>query len=210
MIMRLSVLLILLISFDGLCPGQASRRKFEDWENLVTDGWASIDQCVDLTANEREGLIDAIAAELRPEMSQFGIKSERDVRNEAAQTLIRSVDLSGKGSKEFLAQGVGQFQCSPTGNCSAWIFRRRGHSYSAILNRGAVHGFAILPSFTNGIRDIVLHQHGSATSFEMKLFRFTGSAYRQAPCYNADFRVLGPDGEVHQLENPRMTPCQRR
>jgi len=92
-----------------------------------------------------------------------------------------------------LAQAVDPFGffCSPTGNCEVWIFRQAGDKYSVILNRGTVQNFTIQPTITKGFHDIVLGQQGSATEEGLTLFRFDGSAYRLAACYEAGWEVLG-------------------
>jgi hypothetical protein len=198
---------LLLALAGAVCLGQTSPSRFKDWWKIEDDNWKSIAESVGLSPTDRDRLVDAVALQLRPSMRDMGIASEGGLRKAAAQTWVKAVDLDGKGNRDFLALGTGHFLCSPTGNCAAWIFHKQRDKYEVILDRGAVQAFSILPSISNGFHDIVLHQHGSATSQGVRLFRFNGSAYRLAACYEADWQVLTKGGEVRKLTEPRMTPC---
>lgn len=173
------------------------------WEK---DNWESIAQSKTLSAKERAGLTRAVASQLRPFMSRMDLESEQELRQVAAQAQVKAVDLSGEGSREYLAKGAGNFLCSPTGNCEAWVFRQNGDKYSVILHRTATQTFTIQPTLTNGFHDLVLGQHGSATDTGLTLYRFDGSKYRRLACYDADWSFLGKDGEVHTRKEPRLTP----
>jgi len=156
-------------------------------------------------------LTGAVAAQLRPFMSNLGIESEEQLREAAAQIQIKVVDLGDNGAREFLAQGVGvgptiPSLCSPTGNCEVWVIRLNGSKYSVILHRTATQTFTIQPTLTNGFHDLVLGQHGSATDTGLTLYRFDGSKYRRIACYDADWSFLGKDGEYHTRKEPRLTP----
>ena len=119
------------------------------------------------------------------------------------------VDLSVAGKeKTFVVGGIGEYDCSPTGNCSVWVLRMGTHEYSVVLH-GTAQSVWIWPTQTNGLHDIVLAMHGSATSTGLKLYKFDGSAYHRTACYNADFQYLGEDGEIYELEEPRITPCHK-
>lgn len=155
---------------------------------------------------EREGLITAVASQLHPFMSRMDIESEQQLREIAAQTWVKTVDL-GNGSKEHLARGTGNFLCSPTGNCEVWVFRQDGDQYSVILHRTATQNFTIQPNITNGFHDLVLGQHGSATDQGLTLYRFDGSSYQRKACYEADWSFLGKDGEHHTRKDPHLTPA---
>jgi len=183
-----------------------------DPDRIEKDDWESLAQSKSLPANEREGLIRALAGQFRPSMRDLKVESERELVEFAGRTYVKPVDLSGNGRRDFLARAADRsgFLCSPTGNCEAWIFRRQGDRYSAILKRGAVQTFTIQPTFTNGFHDIVLGQHASATEQGLTLFRFDGQAYRLAGCYVADWETLDQDGKMHELEQPRIKPCTHR
>ena len=210
-VLRSLVLLAVCLYFAAPCPGEDSNTRFYWDGSKIEKDWESIGQSRILSENERTALISAVAAQLRSSMSGLNIDSEQHLREFAARTQIKIVHLGGRGHREVLASATDPsgFLCSPTGNCVVWIFRQQGDKYSLILNRGAVQNFTIQPTITNGFHDIVLGQHGSATEQGLKLFRFDGSAYRLAACYEARWAIL-ENGEVHDLEQPQITPCQTR
>jgi hypothetical protein len=193
------------------CLGEDPSRSFYWDGSKIEKDWESISQSKFLSATERAALISAVAAQIRSSMSDLNIKSDQQLREFAARTWIKVVDLGDNRHQEVLAQAADPsgFLCSPTGNCEVWIFRQLGDKYSVILNRGAVQNFTIQPTITNGFHDIVLGQHGSATEQGLKLFRFDGSAYRLAACYEARWEIL-EHGEAHGLDQPQITPCQKR
>ncbi|HLM82590.1 MAG TPA: hypothetical protein VK302_18450 [Terriglobales bacterium] len=208
-----SLLLAIWICWSGfICLAQSPAKGFHwDWHKVEKDNWESIAQSKALSAKERAGLIEAVASQLRPFMSNLGIESEQGLREAAAKTRIKAVDLGGKSAGEFAAQGVGVGPtpprlCSPTGNCEFWVFRQNGDKYSVILHRTATQSFTIQPTITNGFHDLVLNQHGSAFEQGLTLYRFDGSRYRFVACYDANWEILGKDGEVHDLKEPRITP----
>jgi hypothetical protein len=176
-----------------------------DWHSVIKDGWETVADSRQLSSADKDFLLKAIAAELRPQMHDLKIDSEDQLLNLAAKIQIHTTNLNGKGKQEILAQAFDNFLCSPTGNCEAWIFRRDADGYSVILKRGAVQAFTIQPTVSHGFHDIVLGQHGSATEQGLRLFRFDGSAYRLASCYDANWSVLGEDGQIHDLKEPRIT-----
>lgn len=60
-----------------LCIAQSPAKRFHwDWRTVEKDGWDSIGESKSLSPEERVGLIAAIAAQLRPDMSDWGIESE--------------------------------------------------------------------------------------------------------------------------------------
>jgi hypothetical protein len=216
---RFRLLLIVWICCSGfLCLAQSRAERFHwDWRKVERDGWESIGQSKSLSAKERAGLTTAVASQLRPSMSDWGIQSEQQLQAVAAQIQIKAVDLGDNGSREFVAQGVGvgptpPSLCSPTGNCEVWVFRRSGDKYSVILHRTATESFTIQPTITNGFHDLVLNQHGSATDQGLTLYRFDSSKYRRIACYDATWDLLGKDGEYHTRKEPRLTPtvCEIR
>ncbi len=213
---RPSLLLTIWICWSGfLCLAQSPAKGFHwDWHKVERDNWVSIAQSKALASKERAGLIKAVASQLRSFMSDLGIESEQQLREAAARTRIKAFDLSGKGVGEFVAQGVGVGPepprlCSPTGNCEFWVFRQNGDKYSVILHRIATQSFTIQPTLTNGFHDLVLNQHGSAFEQGLTLYRFDGSRYRFVACYDANWEILGKDGEVHDQKEPRITPYSK-
>jgi|SRR5271169_1192894 len=212
---RRSLLLAISICWSGFpCLAQDPAKGFH-WDSRKSEEltWReSISRSKTLSAKKRAGLIKAVASQFRPFMSDMGIESEQQLREVAAQTRIKAVDLSGKGVGEFVAQSVNDRSCSPTGNCEFWVLRQNGDKYSVILHRIATQTFTIQPTLTSGFHDLVLGQHGSATDQGLTLYRFDGSKYRRIACYDADWSFLGKDGEYHTRKEPHLTPtiCQIR
>lgn len=206
---RRSLLLAIWICWSGILGFAQSPAKGFHWDSSKSEEltWReSISRSKTLSAKERDGLIKAVASQFRPFISDMGIESEQQLREVAAQTRIKAVDLSGKGVGEFVAQSVGDRSCSPTGNCEFWVFRQNGDKYSVILHRIATQTFTIQPTLTNGFHDLVLGQHGSATEQGLTLYRFDGSKYQRITCYDADWSFLGKDGEYHTRKEPHLTP----
>jgi hypothetical protein len=183
------------------CLAQSSANAFHLGRGIENEGWEIISQSKTLSTSARGALSKAVAG--------VGAKSEQELQETAAHTRIKAVDLSGKGGEEFLAQSFGVQSCSPTGNCESWVLRQKDDNYSVILHRGAAQSFTIQPTMTNGLHDLVLGMHGSATMQGLTLYRFDGAMYRRAGCYVLNFTTLGKDGEVHNLDEPRITPCAK-
>lgn len=196
------VLTVWFCSNGLLCLAQNSANDLRLGREVENDGWEIISQSKTLSATARAALIRAVAG--------VGGKSEQELQETASQTRIKAVDLSAKGGRELLAQGFGVRSCSPTGNCESWVLRQNGNKFSVILHRGAAQTFTIQPIITNGLHDIVLGMHGSATMQGLTLYRFDGTAYQRAACYNENFTVLGKDGQVHNLDEPRIIPCAKK
>ena len=98
---RLLTLLVGICWSGFLCSAQSPADAFHwDWNaSAELTPKDSISQSRALAAKVRAGLIEAVALQLRPLMSDLDIKSERQLREIAAQTRIKAVDLSGKGVK---------------------------------------------------------------------------------------------------------------
>ncbi len=167
----------------------------------------SVSNSKDLSPQERSALTSAIAAQLRPRMADLEIGSERELREIAAATRIKFIDLDGDGIPEIMAQEVGlKAGCGATGNCPFWIFQRSKRGYAVLLHREA-QTFTIQPTKTKGFHDVVLGLHASATEAELTEYRFDGVAYRRVGCHDANWTYLGKDGEYHDLKEPRITTC---
>lgn len=179
-----------------------------DWQHAKP---ISLDQTVaeskDLTDAERRDLVRAVVSQLRSPKSDVDKAAKQNLEDEAAQFRVRATDLSGNGKgKVLLVQGGGEHDCSPTGNCSFWILRRGARGYSVILH-GVGQTLSVLPAAENGLRDVVLGMHGSATMTALKVYRFNSAAYQRMGCFSENWQYLGEDGEVHELDEPRITLC---
>jgi hypothetical protein len=207
---RLLVLAIGTCFAGSVCLAQRPDEFAWDYHKVEKDGWSSISESQDLSAEQRADLMTVMAMQFRPFKSNLGIESEAQLRDIVAQTRIKTVDLGGKGVREFAVQSTGNRSCSPTGNCEFWIFHRTRDGYLLILHSLATQTFTIQPAITNGYHDIVLGRHGSAFKQGLYLYRFDGSKYRRAACYDANWEIRGKDGEVRDLKDPRITPCNAK
>lgn len=154
----------------------------------------------DISASDRSRLLQALIA-------QFKDKSE--ATKWAAITRIKLLDLNGDGVPEVVCQASDDQSCSPTGNCSFWIFQKDTTGYRLLLKRAAIQTFTIQPTQTDGYFDLVLGRHSSATEQGLFLYQFHDGRYRLTGCYDANWTYLGKDGEYHDLKEPRMKPCLR-
>jgi len=203
---RLISLVALTLCIECFSFGQTVKENFHwDRHNVQRDGWDRIAQANFLSANERALLVAAVTGQLRPHMSAMGIESEEGLRKTAGQAYVKVVDLGDDGGRQFLARGTGEYLCSPTGNCEAWIFRLHDSMCLLILHRPATQAFTIQPTKTNGFHDLVLGQHGSATDQDLTLYRFDGSKYKRVACYDARWDFLGKDDELHTRKEPLLT-----
>jgi hypothetical protein len=124
----------------------------------------------------------------------------------AEQTLVKFVDLNGDGVPEVIARPIGNI-CGAA-NCPLYVFQKTGTNYRAILKKGAAQTVTVQRTRTNGYLDVVVGMHGSATEEGLFVYQFSEGRYRRTHCYNASFTELGKDGEIHELEKARITPCQ--
>jgi hypothetical protein len=160
-----------------------------------------------LAPAERTALMEAIAAQIEPGTKAIDINSNKQLSEAVADTRVKPVNLSDDGIPEFVAQASGGKFCSPTGNCTIWVFQLSGNGYKLILKRAAVQTFAIRSTRTNGFNDLVLGQHGSASEQTLYLYRFIDGRYSKDACYEALWEQLVGD-EWQELNEPAITPCK--
>ena len=123
----------------------------------------------------------------------------------AERTLVEFIDLNGDGIAEVVAQPVGDI-CGAA-NCPLYVFQKTGTDYRVILEKGAAQYVTVEKTQTNGYLDVVVGMHGSATDHSLQVYQFHAGRYRRTHCYNESLTEIGEDGEVHELEKPRITPC---
>src|SRR5579872_154339 len=198
------IVAVTVIYLSALCVAQDSPKEFHwNWQKAEGLTWKdSISKSKNLSPEEREGLISALSAQIRPSMNELAIKSEEELRQFVVQIRVRAIDLTGNGSTEFIAQGMDDRSCSPTGNCDLWVFRRKGSSYVSILYSAVAQTYTIQPTVTHGFYDLVVGMHGSATEQDLKVYRFDGYKYRYAACYDANWTVFGKNDEILTLKEP--------
>ena len=159
-----------------------------------------------LTSLDRQAIAAAIAAQLRPTMADLDIGSENQLRKAVLDTRIRMIDLNNDGVPEALAQGM--VNCSPTGNCPFWVFRKTLRGYKLLVESYG-QKFTVQRTSTNGFRDIVISMHGSATESGLTDYRYKDGNYHDAGCYGASWTVTEGD-TVRELKEPQITPCGQR
>lgn len=152
-----------------------------------------------LSKKQKEAIATAISAELEDESL-----SQQRLRRDALETSVEMVDLNSDGTPEVIAQGVGEDDCSPTGNCSILVFQKVHGRYKLLL-RGLGQTFTIQKTNTNGFRDIVVGMHESAFDVGLTNYQYKGGWYHDAACYYATWRIPGTD---KQRKDPQITPCQ--
>jgi hypothetical protein len=172
------------------------------WQELT---WKDSLGKAEIEEADRRAVVAAIEEELRPKMNVLEISSEGKLREAALKTRVKMIDLNGDGEPEVVAQAI--TDCSPTGNCSLWVFQKSQRGYRLIL-KGFGQTFAVQPSMTDGYHDIVVSMHDSATQAGLSDFRFAGRRYAKNGCYYAEWEVLEGD-KVRELKVPRITlfPC---
>jgi hypothetical protein len=91
------------------------------------------------------------------------------------------------GVETIFVQGMGEI-CGAA-NCQAYILERQHATYRLLLNAHAIQQIHILNSVTNGYHDIQTDMHGSATSSDLRIYRFDGKQYRLNQCLSRDYQL---------------------
>jgi hypothetical protein len=184
----------------AVCHAQAAKpaQKFV-WN------WHEVQRAGDPLGSEAKMSV-ADRALLETRLAQL-YKADTDTAKRGAGTRVQLVDLNGDGVPEVIAQAVGDDVCSPTGNCTFWVFQKTPSGYRLILEKGAAQGFTIQPNRTSNYSDLVLTMHGSATEQGLYVYQFKRDHYQRAACYDARWSYLDKNGEVQELKEPRIAPC---
>src|SRR5579863_2222806 len=98
---RLLVLAIGTCFAGSVCLAQRPDEFAWDYHKVEKDGWSSISESQDLSAEQRADLMTVMAMQFRPFKSNLGIESEAQLLDIVAQARIKTVDLGGKGVREF-------------------------------------------------------------------------------------------------------------
>lgn len=188
---------LLVVSFAGQPTRASKSEEFEwNWRDSQT-AETTLSESKKISAHDRALLISALTTRFKDDSSP---------KSRAAETRVSMIDLNGDRVPEVIAQPIGDV-CSPTGNCPFWVFKKTATGYSLILARSAIQTFTIQRARTNGYSDLVLGMHGSATSSDLFLYKFSNGRYRRAGCYEANWSYLDENDEIHDLEEPRISPC---
>jgi len=143
-----------------------------------------------------------------PQVIQDQLLTAEDVRDGAR--LLAEVIPTGKGPVRLLVSGDGPFSCGATGNCDRWIFRQTPSGYELEAELGSAQSFTFQKTGeTDGFPDVQVQQHGSATSSELRLYRYDGARYSLTKCMDQDYQ--DPSDPERTLEKPIITeiPCPR-
>jgi hypothetical protein len=114
-------------------------------------------------------------------------------------------DLNADRTPEVVIKGK-ECLCSPTGNCSFWIYRRGGSGYHELLEAEGVHRYHFLSSRSHGYRDLVASMHGSAYDSTVFLFRFDGKRYRLRECYERSYHEIDSKGIEQGVAETESSP----
>jgi hypothetical protein len=122
-------------------------------------------------------------------------------RLQIAASQLRAEALPIGAERLFVVQGSGQDQCSPTGNCSFWIF---GRDYKILLNTTAQQ-FRIQSSSDSSHPDIVTAVHCSAYDGDLKQWHFDGTTYQPSAC--ASYTYKNSFGDTYARARITSHPC---
>jgi hypothetical protein len=126
--------------------------------------------------------------------------NSRDCPGTAKETaeMFEACRIETKGVGLIAVRGGGPCDCSPTGNCSFWVYRSVGDRFVLILVSSMVHHFGFLKFEQYGLPDIVVWSHGSAFESGARLWQFNGKKYVERCSWDAVFRE---GSEEAQIEN---------
>lgn len=150
-----------------------------------------------LPASQRTAIVAALMRWDR----QLGRKLPDDSQSPTGNALVDTVRLGRADENDLVL--TDRSSCSPTGNCSILVLRPAQGRYRVVLD-GIGQTYTIKRARTKGFRNIELSMHGSATESTIKAYKFNGSRYVRAGCYNVIFAAS--DGT--ELDRPQTTPCR--
>jgi hypothetical protein len=112
-----------------------------------------------------------------------------DSATEAEQTQfdVYKVHLGQRLGAGFAVWGRGPCFCSPTGNCEFWLARKENGKYRILLTTDMVNEFGFLRALTDGARNLVTWEHGSAFSAVAHLYAFNGQQYETTCGWNEEY-----------------------
>jgi hypothetical protein len=153
-----------------------------------------------ISKSKREALVKAITKQLQAEIDE---PISEEAMKSVLDTSVEFIDLDADHRPEVIAQAMTSEVCSPTGNCSFWIFREDGTEYKPILE-GEAHLFRIYKTRTNSYRDIALGRHASAFIGDWHLYRFSDRRYIDQKCWAEIYG--GPESDK-PYPKPKIEPC---
>jgi hypothetical protein len=176
-----------------------------NWRNQDTIGRndPSVGNTSKLTEEERFALINAIVVRLDKPMAERGYDNQR-IREIASTTRLRFVDVGGEAKTLLFATSLGlEGGCDAMANCPLWIFRRGDDGYVSALDAVGA-SYTIQPTQTNGVSDLVIMRHESASESHLTLYSYADGKYNEAGCYIAHW----PAPKDGQIQDPEIVPCK--
>jgi hypothetical protein len=143
----------------------------------------------------------AINLAIRHWYRQFKWKAQNELAKPIADASVATVRLGPLDEDDLIV--TDQSGCSPSGNCSILVLRPVKSGYRVVLD-GIGQRCTLKRARTKGLLNLELSMHGSATESTIKTYKFDGSRYFRAGCYNMIFAAS--DGT--ELNRPRITPCR--
>ena len=171
---------------------------------LTTIAFAALAACDPVKAPPLLSVPPQVVDDIRRDTTDEMMPESRDTL--VADLFPDTVDVDGEGAPELLVWGRRSL-CGAQ-NCRVWIYRRTSNGYEPLLHAYGVQTLEPQRATSHGYRDIMTSQHGSATSSELRLYKFDGQRYRLVACYDRSYRALDERGEIQELEKPRVTPIE--
>ena len=154
---------------------------------------------IDLKAQLNHSLADAPLTSSEREQILRSINL-RDEPEAVADFLVGSIPLGRNRGDEIVVRGTKEF-CSPTGNCSMWVFVRKGGQLRLAL---AAEGQLLIVqnSVSRGFHNIAIGMHGSAFIEQYRDYRWNGGRFEQIDCYLTQYSL-----DADRSEQPEIVPC---
>ena len=198
----------MLFTFGAVCVAQTRNQagcSDLKWNYRHSDelSWKqSISRNKRISASERARLSKAISQAVDDE----SVPPEK-LKTVVDESRIKYLDLNGDKQPEVIVQAGSDDYCSPTGNCSFWVFRRAGDEYELLLAARATQTYTVQPSSSHGLHDLILTQHGSAFESGGFEYRFDGNTYHLHRSFTVRWSSLPDQGEPQPLKEPLFTDC---
>lgn len=187
-----------------LCGCAAAQDFSWDWhvQEVVGRDDPSLANTSQLSDRDRTELINAITAQLDKPMAARGYENDR-IREVASITRLRFVDLGGDGKPLILASAISMEAGCDLNNCPFWIFRKTPDGYGLLLDTIAA-SYTVRPEKTNGLSDLVIMRHVSASESRLTLYRYQDNKYVDSGCYVATW----PPPKDGEIQDPAIAPCK--
>jgi hypothetical protein len=149
-------------------------------------------------------------------LKEIVAKSERcPEREQEGAGAFDAYSFGSKAARLIAVKGGGACDCSPTGNCSFWVYRDLGGTYVRVLSTFMVQRFGFLKFKSHDLPDIVVWSHGSAFESGARLLQFNGKRYAKRCSWDTVFREGSEEAQIENntCEVPTVkqsTPTEKR